>query len=205
MMGRRFRQKFEEQLAFLKNSSKLFDEGSEYEAIRLAVSLRVLLHNTERSTSLVNQVKLNDHRMLSSTRGHGNWKDFLAHEIALSSPTPVVLKPLLKNEFIPVPMNVWWNGETVFQHDGNSYTRSKIILSAANKDGGAHVDPRLEHYYEELCAGEWAIGITGNLTFDGPEPFQQGVTMFPKNAHLALIRQFTHEAISTIEHFKWLK
>lgn len=118
MMGRRFKQKFEEQLAYLKNSSKLFDDGCEFEAVRLAVSLRVIFHNTNKSSSLVSQVNLGDRRMLSSSRGHGDWKDFLAHQIVLSSPTPVIMKPLLGNTFNPVPMNTWWDEESVFQHGG---------------------------------------------------------------------------------------
>jgi hypothetical protein len=92
----------------------------------------------------------------------------------------------------------------VFVHNGQEYSRRKIILSAANKDGGAHVDIQLDKYYEILCAGEYAIGITGNLEYDVKPPFPQGVTMFPKNAHLALIRQFAHEALSSVNHFAWL-
>jgi len=58
------------------------------------------------------------------------------------------------------------------------------MLSAANKDGGAHVDPKLEQYYEVLSAGEFAIGLTGNLKFAGEPLFPQGVTHYGANAHL---------------------
>ena len=98
----------------------------------------------------------------------------------------------------------WWFNEAVFVHERQKYSRRLIILSAANKDGGAHVDEELEKYYEVLCAGEYAIGITGNLEFEGKPSFEQGVTHFPKNAHLALIRQFAHETLESFSAAGWL-
>ncbi|MBP2158270.1 MULTISPECIES: hypothetical protein [Asticcacaulis] len=41
------------QRKFLKNSARLYDEGYEDEAIRMATTLRVLLHDTSQSTSLL--------------------------------------------------------------------------------------------------------------------------------------------------------
>jgi hypothetical protein len=102
-----------------------------------------------------------------------------------------------------MPLADWWDGESIFQHDGTNYTRRRIILSVAEKDGGTHVDEDLEPYYKVLLAGEYAIGITGDMTYDGPPPFPQGVTIYPDNAHLALIRQFAHEVLASHRHFKW--
>lgn len=45
----------------------------------------------------------------------------------------------------------------------------------ADKDGGAHVDAKLEGYYKVLCAGEFALGITRNLEYEGAAPFEQRV------------------------------
>ncbi len=200
----RFREKFEEQLRFLARSSGLFDQGHEDESIRLATSLRVIFHDTRGSTSLMTHLGLKDVKMLSSSRGHGNWKDYLAHEINLSAPDPVRMRPLLGNQFVQLSLEDWWSNETVFVHANESFSRRLIILSAANKDGGAHVDRQLEAYYEVLCAGEYAIGINGDLQYEGHPPFPQGVTIFPKNAHLALIRQFAHETLSAVAHHDWL-
>ena len=121
------------------------------------------------------------------SQGSATGKDNLAHKIDLSSSQPVVMKPLLGETFVQVPLSDWWEGESIFVHNGTNYTRKRIILSVANKDGSGHVDETLEAYYEVLCAGEYALGITGNLTYDGPPPFPQGVTIYPKNAHLALV------------------
>lgn len=90
-------------------------------------------------------------------------------------------------------------------HGGTEYFRRMIVLSVANKDGGAHVDAELESYYEVLCGGEYALGVTGDLKYTGKPPFEQGVTHFAKNAHLALIRQFAHETLTSADHFMWLR
>lgn len=87
--------------------------------------------------------------------------------------------------------------------DGTSVSRRRIILNAADKDGGAHVDPKLERFYEELMRGEWGLGITGNLTYNGPPPFEQGVTQYATNGHLALIRVFAHEVLATADQSGW--
>jgi len=207
LIKRRLLNKLEQQVLFIRNSCELFDRGHEEEALRLAASLRIVFHDTDRSTSLVRHLKLEETgtRMLSTARGHGDWKDYLAHKIDLTSSEPVKMTPMLGNNFFERSIEDWWEKETVFVHNGTKYSRRTIVLSAANKDGGTHVDATLEKYYEVLCAGEYAIGITGDLKFDGPPPFPQGVTFFPKNAHLALLRQFAHEVLASVRHFAWIK
>lgn len=197
-------EKLQEQLRFIQRSCVAFDQGAEEEAIRIATSLRVIFHNTNASTSIISYLELSAKKMLSSSRGHGDWKDFLSHQLNLSSPAPIRMRPLLGNQFIELSIEDWWRNESVFVHNAQKYSRRKIILSAANKDGGAHVDENLEKYYEVLCAGEYAIGITGNLEYKGKPPFPQGITIYPRNAHLALIRQFAHETLTSVTHFNWL-
>jgi hypothetical protein len=190
-------------MRFLTRSAAIFDAGDEDEALRLATSMRVLFHNTRASTSLLTLMDLTKTPMLSTARGHGDWQDYLAHYVRLDSPTPVVMKPLLDSPLKKVEFDYWWNADPVFVYEDVAYTRKVIVNSLANKDGGAHVDPELEKYYEVLASGTYAIGIMGDLKFDGPEPFPQGVTQYPKNAHLALARQFAHEAMASQLQFGW--
>ena len=187
----------------MTRSATLFDQGAEDEALRLATGMRVILHDSQASTSLLRHLGLTKTRMLSSWRGHGDWKDYLAQEINLSSSQPVRMRALLGSQFVELTFVNWWNNQSVFVHEGRQYSRRLICLSSANKDGGAHVDKNLEDYYKKLVSGEYMVGITGNLESPGP-PFPQGVTIYPKNAHLALIRQFAHELLCSVEHFKWL-
>ncbi len=48
----------EEQVAFLRHSAALFDAGADAEAKRIAVVIRVLVHDTPRSHSLLAQLGL---------------------------------------------------------------------------------------------------------------------------------------------------
>ena len=50
---------------------------------------------------------------------------------------------------------------------------------------------------------DWSLGITGDMTYDGPRPFEQGVTQYPTKAHLALLRQFAYEVLATAQRFNW--
>jgi hypothetical protein len=78
--AQRYGQKLGSHIGFLQRSSATFDSGQEDEALRLATSMRVIFHDTQHSTSLLSLLQLKDTQMLSSSRGHGDWQDYLAHE-----------------------------------------------------------------------------------------------------------------------------
>ncbi|MGV9635490.1 hypothetical protein ACWDO0_15000 [Nocardia rhamnosiphila] len=192
-----------QQLGYLDRSSAHYDGGEEDEAIRLATTMRVLFYDRGRNVSVVTHVGLKGSNMLTSSRGLGDWHDYLSHEIDFQNPDLIRMKPLLGEDFRAIPMDDWWDNEVVFTHDGKNYSRSMIIRAAANKDGGAHVDATLEEYYRVLQAGEYAIGITPNFTGGEITRWPPGVTIYPNNAHLALLRQFAHEVICSAQHFGW--
>src|SRR4051794_34571370 len=127
----RFARKLHEQVQFVRRSASLYDQGAEDEALRLATALRVVLHDTKSSTSLLTHLGLNDTKMLSSSRGHGNWQDYLSQELNLSSPEPVKMHPLLGDQFREMPFDDWWRNEPVFVHKSVNYSRRLICLSAA--------------------------------------------------------------------------
>ena len=142
----RLTKKLEEQLQFIRRSSEAYDGGAEEEALRIATALRVIFHQTGSSTSLITHLGFGNKKMLSSSRGHGDWKDYLSEEINLTSSVPVRMRPILGDKFHELSIGDWWQHETVFVHNGTNHARRKIILSAANKDGGAHVDADLDTY-----------------------------------------------------------
>ncbi|GAB2689550.1 hypothetical protein [Nocardia thraciensis] len=149
------------------------------------------------------QLGLGDTRMVTSSTVADGWRSYLQHRIDLTSPRPIVMIPMLDVKMLhEVTLAEWWDGEQIFHYKGEAYTRKRIILSMANRDGGTHVG-KLHQYYRVLCAGEWALGITGDLTYSGDAPFPQGVPIFPDNAHLALLRQFTFEVLHSSERYKW--
>jgi hypothetical protein len=53
MTDDRFREKLREQLSSIANSCAAYDAGHRSEAVRIGTSLRVLLHDTGKSTSLL--------------------------------------------------------------------------------------------------------------------------------------------------------
>ena len=54
--GNELRRQLDEQQRFIKNSAQSFDDGFEGEAKRLALTIRVLVHDTSQSHSLLSQV-----------------------------------------------------------------------------------------------------------------------------------------------------
>ena len=199
----RLRRKLKEQLGFLQRSARDYDGGHEEEALRLATTMRVLFHDTSASTSLLTHLSMQNTTMLASPTTHfADWRDFLNVRIDLSSHEPVRFLPKLGDQFVPIPFSDWWGSDSVAA-SGTSVSRKQIVLGAANRDGGAHVDTKLQTFYEHLVKGEYGLGITGNMTYDGSPPFPQGVTIYPSNGHLALLRQFAHESLTAASHYHW--
>lgn len=211
LLDARLREELAKQLRFLERSAKAYDEGDEEEAVRLATVMRVLFHDTvhpktgkPNSISLMTHLAMRDGTMLATPGTKlADWRDFLSVRIDLTSPTPSSLLPRLDLELVEVPFATWWDTDAV--RADAAVSRRRLVTSAANKDGGAHVDPKLDRFYEGLMKGSWSVGITGNLTYDGPPPFEQGVTLYPPNGHLALLRQFAFEVLSTAQRFGWLR
>ena len=172
--------KFQQQVGYLQRSIQLFDQGHEDEAIRLAVSLRVFLHNKHSSKSLFRHIGLTNPNLLSSGRGHENWQDYLSMILDLTSSQPVKAKAILGDSFREMTCKTWWEEQTVFEYNSIKYTRKDVCLNAANKDGGAHVDEKLEQFYEALQAGITMPDVKGDLQFSNENvPFSQRVFIQP--------------------------
>jgi hypothetical protein len=145
---------------FMARSSTAFDQGDFAEAKRLAVGIRLLVHDTPHSVSLLTQL---------GSKG-GPFRDTMvrwhevpgAHEALFRSDFGLARIQLTeRGAFIVAPLDdlaperdgvgamfdEWWNRE-IF-HSVKA-TRKSLVLAVANKDGGAHVDPKLEEAYASL-------------------------------------------------------
>jgi hypothetical protein len=89
------------------------------------------------------------------------------------------------NEFIPI--GKWWSQVTMVI-DRRRITRKDIVLTAANKDGGAHVDAKLTAEYSALARD----GAVGAFIY-GPEGSE--VTTPIQGAHLVSLRQLGYELL----------
>lgn len=131
------------QLIFLRNSVAAYDNGYVEEAIRIGVVIRVLCHDTQSSVSLLKQMgQKATLRLVTTAKTLSN--DVLADMDFGELMAGMTFGRTL--EYDPVPegspailCDDWWE-QPVFIRDKKAYTRKDVVLSAANKDGGAHVD-----------------------------------------------------------------
>lgn len=165
-------------VTFLGRSGRSFDTGAEDEALRLAVSIRVLVHDTQHSASVLGQLgRKSDMTFLDSyipppdpEDGSMVWNmgAGLAGLTADNSGRPCYrasaeLHPLSVG---PVDFDVWWNRVVIRDQARAEFTRKDLVLALANQDGGAHVDPELDDAYKALSRSNslgWMAGIRSGM------------------------------------------
>ncbi len=134
-------------MRLIGGSCRNYDDGLHESALHIAVSIRVLIHETALSNSLVNQLSLRSSVKLLSTfpeiKPEKNLpNNVLTATIMFGGPLgPYGVEPELGNSAYQHYLSVddWWN--EVVHEFRQKYSRKDIILSASNQDGGAHVDP----------------------------------------------------------------
>jgi hypothetical protein len=89
-----------------------------------------------------------------------------------------------------VPFSAWWDGEVVFFGGGRKIKRNHLVLDAANKDGGAHVDGILPSNYL------WMVqGTEFSLAVQSPNGTRKEAWL--ACAHLACLRQMAYEVFQS--------
>jgi hypothetical protein len=168
------RAQIQRQLGFLKRSCEAFDAGQHDEGLRIAVSLRVLFHDTQVSTSLLTHLGIKTTAKLLTTFEPGYAEDKQSGTMVISVPFWVDSKgvrkpPLEKNErhdFIPAPQ--WWDEVVMAMSSRKKFSRKDIVLAAANQDGGAHVDanPSLKTHHLFKASGRTRTLLFKEWSFD---------------------------------------
>ena len=185
----------QEQMQFIYLSAKSFDEGFVGEAKRLAVTVRVLLHDTKTSHSLLSQLGMKGIDF-HTTSAPWDSKNLLAHLGLLTMKMSNDGASYVANlDDIPppfmrtTPFDEWWNEIVFDDRKGNQLKRRDIVLGLANKEGGAHVDPNLNSSYKEITRNSqfWCfVNENGSKSFDGKMEF-------------VAMRQIAHEVFRTLE------
>jgi hypothetical protein len=160
-------QHLEEQFQFLQSSAKLYDAGATSEAKRLASTLRLLLHSTKTSHSLLRQVGRGDILFFDTSRDLNPANllpEFGLVEIRFMSSRMPELVARLDSHPYPyaiglIPFEHWWRKPVIRVPNKFELTRADIVLTMTNQDGGAHVDPAVEAPYYDLTRNN-AIGYT---------------------------------------------
>lgn len=182
-----------EQVSFLKESCAAFDSGFDGEIKRLAVSVRVLVHDTKNSTSLLTLTNMKEIDFFDSSDPYddanlGSHSSLVQIHIGSAGAKP---KPHLDDVLNPreIDFETWWNGVVLVDAQRNEFSRRDIVLSLANKDGGAHVDHKIGKAYNDLRKNNSQGWITVDDT--GREvPAEDNVP--------ATMRQIAHELLRTL-------
>lgn len=177
-----------EQLGSLQRLALLFDEGYHAEATRMATILRVLLHS-KKYPSLMKQLGLTNTLFLDTAHQYRTNNMFTHHGLVAVRfrGNEISYIPLLdgSRNIQKIPFDVWWSA-TIFS-DGQKriLSRADVVLTAADQNGGAHVDRSIREDYAELRYRN-SLGI---LTHNNVPPSGDPV--------YASIRQISHEVLKT--------
>ena len=202
-----FMEHLRNQALYLSSSAVSYDNGFLGEAVRMAVAVRILVHDTGRATSLLSSLgkkgiffydsstDLSPVNLLSeagltvtemfigSDKGTGS-----RYVAFFDTPRPGV--DITKR----VGFKHWWEKPVIKDSHGNVFTRCKLILDVANKEGGAHIDPQLDQAYAELSrfgSMGWRVVITSE-SGESTESEEENSPIFPS------IRQMAHEVLKTL-------
>lgn len=184
----------EEQLDFLRLSCASFDNGFTGEIKRLAVSVRVLVHDTNSSTSLLTLANRKSIDFIDTADPYDD-ENLLSHSSLVQvHMTPKGAKPMahLDDTINPrsIPFDAWWNGIVLVDSKKNEFSRKDITLYLANKEGGAHVDHEIDEKYHNLRNKN----SLGWVTVLGDGRQIAGEDHVP-----ATMRQIAHELIKSLD------
>ena len=194
-MSTDFHEQLDRQIQFLQRSCDAFDNGYHDESIRIAVVLRVLFHSTRSSTSLIRHLNAENICLVDSRPPLSptavSYQGLGMHVLGSNSEfVPNLGKTPILNP--PATLNEWWNQICFVLNGSVRITRKDLVLGAANKDGGAHVDANLSAEYEALSR-DGALGAY--VTQNRDESIETDIA----NAHFPSIRQIGYEVLSSPE------
>jgi hypothetical protein len=187
-----------EQVDFLRRSARAYDDGYTGEAKRLALTIRVLVHQTSSSHALLEQM---GHR--TSIGWWDTKRPIAPGVVAISDPGLVVLKMTTGTEggvTYEAPFDVpwghwarfepWWTDKVFEDQMGTQWSRKQFVTRIANTEGGGHVQPRLDRAYAALTR-ENSFGWTWGQEGRAARPIDG-------NLPLASVRQIAYEVERTL-------
>lgn len=194
-----------DQIAFMQSSAESYDKGFEGEAKRLAVIIRILVHDTERSTSLLTLLHKKKTVFFYDTSAAYrpetiivSFSGLLQQSIQISQTGQATAQYVAPLDFLPpdrktdkkIGFGRWWERNIIIRDNKrNTFTRKEIVLTVADKEGGAHIDPTLNNAYTQLS----------RFNSLGWKFFKSDVTIdFGNNPALPSVRQIAHEVLKTL-------
>ena len=200
-------------MGYIRRSCEAYDRGHKDEAIRIATALRVLMHDTRRSVSILEHLKVKGIMRLNSTcypppPGAMMFGGLVRFGMRVEQgQVSRWIEPVLDDEAHPhavVPLQEWWEVPIYITSAGNplptggvavetkSIRRKDVILAAANQDGGAHVDAELDPDYARLSSPGGLGFMEGEATL--PDGTKERMPPM-EDAHLVLLRTMGYEVL----------
>jgi len=184
------------QLGFLHRSCWLFDSGYHDEAIRIATAVRILVHDTAKSTSLLSKLSAKSVNLLSTCEPMEHINTCLFFEgldkYGSGNFTPKLGNSCFKEE---IPVDLWWQQVVILLERGRRITRRDLALAAANRDGGAHVDD-LTPDYQRLTDGSWVLASQCAPVDPDNDLWTQDIF---RETHFMALRQVGYEVLNSPE------
>lgn len=188
------KEQLQTQLRLIESACGSYDGGLHEAALHIAVALRVLIHETPKSHSLLGQLGSRNSLKLLSTfpelkiepaRADGVLAETITFGVGIG---PFGFQPSLGNSSDKhyLSVDAWWN--EVIHEFRQRFSRADIILAAANQDGGAHVAPNPA---QKTVLLRGSLGTLTTTTSRGTE--KRELT----NPHFSLIRQFGFEILNS--------
>lgn len=186
-----FKDHLKRQMRFIRNSCDSYDAGFSDEAVRIATAIRVLIHKTNQSIPILEYLGVRSTIKLSSSLPKYDFSremPSLFDGVTEFTFEETGIYPNLTTSF-PQKLGVesWWEEVVLISGPNSIHTRKSIILAAANKDGGAHVDQNLNSEFEELLEGLFTF------TRAGENPVELD------NNHFTALRVFANELLNSEE------
>lgn len=201
MSGVNLQRHIAEQLELLQVTGATYDAGNVVTYKQLAVIVRVLVHDTPKSNSLLGQLGTKESLDWLSAGGVNpknlvstNALTWMRVNVGEGSAT-MSYEPYDEQRCLELGRRVtfdeWWNGPVIKDAQGNEFTRREITLAVANKDGGAHVDTlpeRVRALAEDGTLG-WSFGTDDEREAITLSPIPATMRAIATELHLALHNQ----------------
>lgn len=151
-------------MTLMRIGASAYDAGEEAAAKSLATSLRVMVHDTRSSRSLLSHLGVKDHLPYLDTApaeppagvislGCGLCifnLDTGTQQVTYRAPLDDLSTDLQHPHSC---FEDWWRLPVLCDTGGRQFSRADLVLTVANKDGGAHVDDLLPEDYAALTRG----------------------------------------------------
>ncbi len=164
-----------EQMGFLRTSLHAFYEGNFAESVRIATTIRVLVHETGSSKALLMQARPNGLELpiLDHVRERTEHEEILSFAVSVRLGSPLApAVDLDSSHYSLSSVGAWWN-RTVFTFPkfGTQLThrRKQVVLILANKEGGAHVDENEDLNYRRLMTDPPLSFAIAGVQLDTPD------------------------------------